>query len=116
MRTIWCARARSRRRSTTGSRDRWSRSKAGCTVQHSGCADGALSHFCRLRAEVGRPRFDTLRVMAGKKWVGVFYASAAGASAAYLQAAGELGRRIAEAGHGLVYGGATVGGLGAVAG
>jgi uncharacterized protein (TIGR00730 family) len=52
---------------------------------------------------------------AGKKWVCVFCASAAGASPEYLQAARELGRQIAERGHGLLYGGATVGAMGAVA-
>jgi uncharacterized protein (TIGR00730 family) len=52
---------------------------------------------------------------AGKKWVCVFCASAAGASPQYLQAATELGRRVAEHGFGLVYGGATVGAMGAVA-
>jgi len=50
-----------------------------------------------------------------KKWVCVFCASAAGASPAYLEAANDLGRRIVECGHGLVYGGATVGAMGAVA-
>jgi uncharacterized protein (TIGR00730 family) len=50
-----------------------------------------------------------------KKWVCVFCASAAGASPVYLEAAKELGRRTAERGHGLVYGGATVGAMGAVA-
>lgn len=50
-----------------------------------------------------------------RKWVCVFCASAAGASAKYLQAATELGQRIAERGYGLVYGGATVGAMGAVA-
>jgi len=50
-----------------------------------------------------------------KKWVCVFCASAAGASPAYLDSATQLGRRIAERGHGLVYGGATVGAMGAVA-
>ncbi len=50
-----------------------------------------------------------------KKWVCVFCASAAGASPAYVEAARELGRRIAERGQGLVYGGATVGAMGAVA-
>ena len=50
-----------------------------------------------------------------KKWVCVFCASAAGASPAYLEAANDLGRRIVERGHGLVYGGATVGAMGAVA-
>ncbi len=50
-----------------------------------------------------------------KKWVCVFCASAAGAAPAYLEAARELGRRIAERGYGLAYGGATVGAMGAVA-
>jgi uncharacterized protein (TIGR00730 family) len=50
-----------------------------------------------------------------KKWVCVFCASAAGASPDYLQAARELGRRVAERGYGLLYGGATVGAMGAVA-
>lgn len=50
-----------------------------------------------------------------KKWVCVFCASAAGASPAYLEAAEDLGRRIAERGYGLAYGGATVGAMGAVA-
>src|ERR1700679_3600731 len=49
------------------------------------------------------------------KWVCIFCASAAGASPVYLEAATELGRRIAERGYGLVYGGATVGAMGAVA-
>ena len=52
---------------------------------------------------------------AGKKWVCVFCASAAGAHPQYMQAATELGRRIAERGYGLLYGGATVGAMGAVA-
>ncbi|HWC00161.1 MAG TPA: TIGR00730 family Rossman fold protein, partial [Bryobacteraceae bacterium] len=50
-----------------------------------------------------------------KKYVCVFCASAAGASPVYLEAAGELGRRIAQRDYGLVYGGATVGAMGAVA-
>jgi uncharacterized protein (TIGR00730 family) len=50
-----------------------------------------------------------------KKWVCVFCASAAGASPVYIEAAHELGRWIAERGYGLVYGGATVGAMGAVA-
>ena len=50
-----------------------------------------------------------------KKWVCVFCASAAGAASAYLEAASELGRRIAERGYGLAYGGATVGAMGALA-
>ena len=52
---------------------------------------------------------------APKKWVCVFCASAAGASPSYLEAARELGRRIADRGYGLLYGGATVGAMGAVA-
>ena len=50
-----------------------------------------------------------------KKWVCVFCASAAGASPLYLEAAAELGRRIAERGYGLLYGGATVGAMGVLA-
>jgi uncharacterized protein (TIGR00730 family) len=50
-----------------------------------------------------------------KKWVCVFCASAVGASPVYLEAASELGRLIALRGYGLVYGGATVGAMGAVA-
>ncbi len=50
-----------------------------------------------------------------KKWVCVFCASAAGASPDYLHAARELGGRIARSGYGLLYGGATVGAMGAVA-
>lgn len=52
---------------------------------------------------------------AEKKWICVFCASAAGASPTYLQAATELGCGIAERGYGLLYGGATVGAMGAVA-
>jgi|SRR5271166_302681 len=51
----------------------------------------------------------------GKRWVAVFCASAAGAKPEYLDAARELGRRIAEKNFGLVYGGATVGLMGAIA-
>lgn len=54
-------------------------------------------------------------VSSPKKWVCVFCASAAGASPQYLNAASDLGRRIAERGYGLAYGGATVGAMGAVA-
>jgi uncharacterized protein (TIGR00730 family) len=50
-----------------------------------------------------------------KKWVCVFCASASGASPVYLEAANELGRQIVERGYGLVYGGATVGAMGAAA-
>lgn len=52
---------------------------------------------------------------AGKKWVCVFCASAAGESPEYLNAARDLGRRVAGRGYGLLYGGATVGAMGAVA-
>jgi uncharacterized protein (TIGR00730 family) len=52
---------------------------------------------------------------AEKKWVCVFCASAAGVAPGYLEAAKELGRRIAEGGHGLLYGGATVGAMGVIA-
>jgi len=51
----------------------------------------------------------------GRKWVCVFCASAAGASPIYLEAARDLGRRAAARGYGLLYGGATVGAMGAVA-
>jgi uncharacterized protein (TIGR00730 family) len=54
-------------------------------------------------------------MVVAQKWVCVFCASAAGAHPQYIQAATELGRRIAERGYGLVYGGATVGAMGAVA-
>lgn len=50
-----------------------------------------------------------------KQWVCVFCASAAGASPEYLNAAQALGRLIAQRGYGLLYGGATVGAMGAVA-
>ena len=50
-----------------------------------------------------------------QKWICVFCASAAGASPNYLEAATELGKLIAQRGYGLVYGGATVGAMGAVA-
>jgi uncharacterized protein (TIGR00730 family) len=55
------------------------------------------------------------RKLAAKQWVCVFCASADGVSPVYLQAARELGRLIAERGYGLLYGGATVGAMGAVA-
>jgi len=51
----------------------------------------------------------------GKKWIAVFCASANGAKPEYLEAARELGRAIAERNYGLVYGGATVGAMGAIA-
>ena len=50
-----------------------------------------------------------------KKWVCVFCGSADGASPEYVATARELGRRIAASDYGLVYGGATVGLMGAVA-
>lgn len=50
-----------------------------------------------------------------KKWVCVFCGSADGARPEYVATARELGRRIAASGYGLVYGGATVGLMGAVA-
>jgi len=51
----------------------------------------------------------------GKKWIAVFCASAVGLKPDYLAAARELGRMIAEKNYGLVYGGATVGAMGAIA-
>jgi hypothetical protein len=53
--------------------------------------------------------------MPPSRWICVFCASAPGASPAYLEAAATLGRLIAERGYGLLYGGATVGAMGAVA-
>jgi uncharacterized protein (TIGR00730 family) len=50
-----------------------------------------------------------------KKSIGVFCGSANGARPAYLDAARELGRSIAQKGHGLVFGGASVGTMGVVA-
>jgi uncharacterized protein (TIGR00730 family) len=61
--------------------------------------------------EATKPEFATRPL----KWVCVFCASAAGAHPQYLEAAKELGRRIAGSGYGLLYGGATVGAMGAVA-
>ncbi len=58
---------------------------------------------------------DSTRMELRKKRVCVFCASAAGISPQYLQAAAELGRLIAERGYGLVYGGAVVGAMGALA-
>ena len=49
------------------------------------------------------------------KWIAVFCASAVGAKSEYLEAACELGRSIAQRNYGLVYGGATVGAMGALA-
>ncbi|MFY9937130.1 MAG: TIGR00730 family Rossman fold protein [Silvibacterium sp.] len=51
----------------------------------------------------------------GKKWIAVFCASAAGSKREYLAQARDLGRMIAERNYGLVYGGATVGAMGALA-
>lgn len=53
--------------------------------------------------------------MARKKSICVFCGSANGARHAYPAAAKELGRSIAQGGHGLVFGGATVGTMGVVA-
>lgn len=53
--------------------------------------------------------------MLKKKWIAVFCGSADGAAPEYLATARELGRRIAEKKYGLVYGGATVGTMGAIA-
>jgi uncharacterized protein (TIGR00730 family) len=50
-----------------------------------------------------------------KKWICVFCASSTGRDAAYLEAARQLGRAIAAAGYGLVYGGATAGTMGVIA-
>ncbi len=50
-----------------------------------------------------------------KKWVCVFCGSADGARPEYVAAARELGRGIAARGYGLVYGGAAIGLMGAVA-
>jgi uncharacterized protein (TIGR00730 family) len=50
-----------------------------------------------------------------KKWVCVFCASAEGESREYMEQARVMGQAIAGRGHGLVYGGATVGTMGAVA-
>ena len=53
--------------------------------------------------------------MLKKKWIAVFCGSGDGAAPEYLATARELGRRIAEKKYGLVYGGATVGTMGAIA-
>jgi uncharacterized protein (TIGR00730 family) len=50
-----------------------------------------------------------------QKSIAVFCASASGTSPVYLDGASELGRRIAERNYGLVYGGASVGTMGALA-
>ena len=50
-----------------------------------------------------------------KKLICVFCASVTGASTAYLQGAADLGKLIADRRHGLLYGGSTVGAMGAVA-
>lgn len=50
-----------------------------------------------------------------KKWIAVFCASMDGAKPEYLAMAREMGRKIAERGYGVVYGGATVGAMRAVA-
>lgn len=53
--------------------------------------------------------------MAEKKWICVFCGSADGARPQYAETARELGRSIASKGYGLVYGGASIGLMGAVA-
>jgi hypothetical protein len=53
--------------------------------------------------------------MTAKKWICIFCASADGTTPVYLETARDLGGLIAEHGHGLLYGGATVGAMGAVA-
>ena len=50
-----------------------------------------------------------------KKWIAVFCASAPGVKPEYLETARELGGAIAERRYGLVYGGASVGTMGALA-
>jgi hypothetical protein len=50
-----------------------------------------------------------------EKSIAVFCASASGANPIYLETARDLGRLIAQKSYGLVYGGATVGAMGAVA-
>lgn len=50
-----------------------------------------------------------------KKWICVFCGSADGARPEYLATARELGRRMAGSGYGLVYGGATIGAMAAIA-
>lgn len=50
-----------------------------------------------------------------EKSIAVFCASASGSKPAYLETARDLGSAIAERGYGLVYGGATVGTMGAIA-
>lgn len=50
-----------------------------------------------------------------KKWVCVFCGSADGERPEYGATARELGRRIAESGYGLIYGGASIGLMGAIA-
>lgn len=53
--------------------------------------------------------------MPEKKWICVFCGSADGARPEYAETARELGRSIASKGYGLVYGGASVGLMGALA-
>ena len=50
-----------------------------------------------------------------KKWICVFCGSGEGARPEFVATARELGRRIAESGYGLIYGGACVGLMGAIA-
>jgi predicted Rossmann-fold nucleotide-binding protein len=49
-----------------------------------------------------------------QKSIAVFCASASGTSPVYLDTARDLGRRITERNYGVVYGGATVGTMGAL--
>jgi uncharacterized protein (TIGR00730 family) len=50
-----------------------------------------------------------------RNWIAVFCASASGAKREYLETASELGCAIAQRRHGLVYGGASIGTMGALA-
>ncbi len=50
-----------------------------------------------------------------RKWIAVFCASMDGAKAEYLETARAMGRKIAERGYGIVYGGGKIGAMGAVA-
>ncbi len=59
--------------------------------------------------------FKLFSSMVKRKWVGVFCASSDGARPEYLAAAGALGSAIRTRGMGLVYGGASIGLMGALA-
>src|SRR5271155_2038889 len=56
-----------------------------------------------------------MTTMLKKKWICVFCGSADGNLPEYLATARELGRGIARSGYGLLFGGATVGAMGAIA-